>query len=102
MEGNFWGKLIRELRRKQRISERELSRRCDIQPRTLKRYEEGKTRDIYVIELILKQLDHEVEAFSIDSIYQRYNREEMLRLNDPNRMRRFYARFSDERVQIRA
>src|ERR1035437_7022742 len=73
---NFWGKLIRQLRLEQKVSQRELCRKCNIQSRTLRKYEEGKsTPYIDIIERILEALAYELEALNRDSIKERYRRE---------------------------
>jgi len=80
LQNNFWGDLIRTLRLEQRISQRELCRRCQIQSRTLRKYEEGRALPyIDVIERILGVLGFELEALSKASIEVRYRREEMAR-----------------------
>ena len=90
---NFWGSLIRLLREEQRISRANLCLRCGIQPRTLRKYEEGRALPyIDVIERILNELGYVLEALSNESITERYHREHMVL--------RSYSEISRYRIRV--
>lgn len=57
-----WGALIRELRREQRISQRELSRIADVPRSTLRRIERGVTEgSMKTVERIAEALGYEID-----------------------------------------
>ena len=80
LANNFWGNLICTLRIEQGKTQREICIACNIQSRTLRKFEEGRALPyIDVIENILGVLGYELEALNKTSIEVRYRREEMLR-----------------------
>ena len=62
-QGNFWGKLIQELRDERGLSQRKLADASHVNRSTLRRIEDGTARgDIDVIERLLSHMDYELEA----------------------------------------
>lgn len=70
--GNFWGKLIRDLREEQNVTQRQLASRAAVNRSTLRRIEDGTARgDIDIMERLLSYLGYELEAMSRESLGER-------------------------------
>jgi transcriptional regulator with XRE-family HTH domain len=69
---NFWGRLITDIRDEQRISQRKLSVKADVNRSTLRRIEDGTARgEIDVIEHLLNVLGYELEALRHEAVKER-------------------------------
>jgi transcriptional regulator with XRE-family HTH domain len=67
--GNFWGELVVQLRKEQKISQRKLAEEAHVNRSTLRRIEEcGSSGDIEVMERILNYLGYELEAITSSSL----------------------------------
>ena len=97
--GNFWGDLVRDLRKKQRLSQRELAIRADVNRSTLRSIEGGLScGDIGVIEKLLNYLGYELEDLEREAVDERLRRQARDEV-DPDRrstlaLQRFAAMFT--------
>ena len=75
-QADFWGRLIRELREKQRVTQRTLASHAKVNRSTLRSIEAGLTSgDVATIERLLDYLGYELEAMERDSQTERLRRQ---------------------------
>jgi transcriptional regulator with XRE-family HTH domain len=74
--GSFWGDLIRELREKQGVTQRNLALRAQVNRSTLRSIEAGLTHgDVVILERLLGFLGYELEVLERDSREERLRRQ---------------------------
>jgi transcriptional regulator with XRE-family HTH domain len=82
--GNFWGKLVIQLRDEQKLSQRQLSAGAKVNRSTLRRIEDGTARgDIEIMERLLNYMGYELEAMTEVSLAQRLKLRAR-QVDDPN------------------
>jgi len=90
---NFWGRLIRNLRDEQKISQRQLAAKAKVNRSTLRRIEDNEARgDIDIIERLLNFLGYELEAMAKESVQQRLKKQAALETNPEQRAKLAAAR----------
>jgi transcriptional regulator with XRE-family HTH domain len=72
----FWGKLIKELRLKQGITQRRLARLVEVNRTALRNIEAGSVAgDIVIIEKLLSYLGYELEVLACEGVEERLRRQ---------------------------
>lgn len=88
MSANFWGSLIRKLRKEQVVSQRVLAARAQVNRNTLRRIESGETSaDMETMERLLNYLGYELEALEQGGLQERLKRQAEIESNPDRRSR---------------
>jgi len=84
-DGNVWGKLLKDLRAEQRVTQRALSAQTGVNRATIRRIELGLiSPELRIMERLLDHLGYEMEALARASLDERF-RERCQREGDPKR-----------------
>jgi transcriptional regulator with XRE-family HTH domain len=82
VDNNFWGNLIKTLREEQRITQRTLASKAQVNRSTLRRIETGETSgDLACMERLFYYLGYELEALERTSIKERLKQQMAIETN---------------------